>query len=552
MLNSFLANMIAGLGLFFSGLRLIDANLRQTCGRRLRAAIGRLTRNRALSAVVGVLTGALLQSTSGIVFILVSLVASGLTTVRRALPIVTWANVGCCALIFAAVLDLRFAVLYLLGIAGAAFAFDRSRRNHALGAVFGIGMLFYGIELMKIGAEPLKQAAWFPGMLHGSSNSLVLAFVGGTVFSFLTQSSTAVSILSIGFAQTGLLGPFPTMSALYGANLGSTFSRMLLSSGLRGSVRQLTTFQNLFKTVGTVTFVMLLYIEVFMHVPLVYALAGHVSPRVDRQMAFVFLLFNLGTAVLFTAGQPWIHLLLARRYPAGEEEDLSTAQFLYDEAINEPSTALDLVDREQLRLASRLRLHPSAMRSGRGSSIRARALALHKPFEALAQQIEHFQHELMDQRLGTEETERLTKLQNRLGLILYLEDSLRSLTEVTENVPAVSRLGDLVSTFVEGLDFILMTLVAALEGDRERIDLLVGITEDRGDLMEQIRQGYLAEESSIDPHDRAVLLQVTNLFERIIWMTQRLARLLDRYALSPDTDGAAVAPSSAGLARAAL
>jgi phosphate:Na+ symporter len=270
-------------------------------------------------------------------------------------------------------------------------------------------------------------------------------------------------------------------------------------------------------------------------------------------MAFVFLLFNLGTAVVFTIGQSWIHARLARWYPADEEEDLSKAQFLYDEAVNEPSTALDLVEREQLRLASRLRLHPSAMRSGPGSSIRNRALALHKPFGALAQHVEHFQHELLDRQLGTDETERLTKLQNRLSLILYLEESLRSLTERTEGVSPASRLGDLVSTFVEALDFVLMTLLAALEaGDRERIDLLVHITEDRGDLMEQIRQSYLAEESSIDAHDRAVLLHVTNVFERIIWMTQRLARLLDRNTRAQLETDAAVAPSAAGLASAAL
>src|SRR5215470_306605 len=156
MLNSILANVIAGLGPFFSGLRLIDANLRQATGRRLRTAVGRITQNRWLSGIVGVLTGALLQSTSGIVFILVSLVASGLTTVRRALPIVIWANVGCAALIFVAVLDLRLAILYLLGVAGAGFAFDRSHKSDVLAAVFGVGMLFYGIELMKVGIEPLK------------------------------------------------------------------------------------------------------------------------------------------------------------------------------------------------------------------------------------------------------------------------------------------------------------------------------------------------------------------------------------------------------------
>jgi len=64
--------------------------------------------------------------------ILVSLINSGLTTVRRALlPIITWANVSC-ALVFAAVVDLRLAILYLIGVTGAALAFDRSNKNIAM------------------------------------------------------------------------------------------------------------------------------------------------------------------------------------------------------------------------------------------------------------------------------------------------------------------------------------------------------------------------------------------------------------------------------------
>src|SRR5262245_62859350 len=179
MLNSILANVIAGLGLFFSGLRIVDSSLRQATGRHLRAVIARLTRHGWLAAAIGVLAGALVQSSSGIVFILVSLVSSGLTTVRRALPIVTWANVGCSALVLAAALDLRVGILYLIGLAGAAFAFDRSHRFGAFGAVFGVGMLFYGIELMKIGAEPLQHISWFATLVDGSRHQ-------STVFAFLS------------------------------------------------------------------------------------------------------------------------------------------------------------------------------------------------------------------------------------------------------------------------------------------------------------------------------------------------------------------------------
>jgi len=61
-MNSILANIIAGLGLFFNGLRMVDANLRQVTGRKLRTIIRRLTRNPWVAGVVGLVTGALVQS----------------------------------------------------------------------------------------------------------------------------------------------------------------------------------------------------------------------------------------------------------------------------------------------------------------------------------------------------------------------------------------------------------------------------------------------------------------------------------------------------------
>src|SRR5262249_5475188 len=83
--------------------------------------------------------------------------------------------------------------------------------------------------------------------------------------------------------------------------------------------------------------------------------------------------------------------------------------------------------------------------------------------------------------------------------------------------------------------------IEALEsGAPETVTLLVGMTEDSGDLMERIRQQFLHEEGSVSPADRAVLLQVTSVFERIVWMTQRLARLLERPAAQ-----ASVVPSMA-------
>ena len=244
-------------------------------------------------------------------------------------------------------------------------------------------------------------------------------------------------------------------------------------------------------------------------------------------MALVFLFFNLSVAILFSIFQPVILRLLQWWLPGDDKDDLSRPQFLYDEALNEPSTALDLIEREQLRLAKALLPYLQAMRAGPKSPEQQKAVRIHQPFADIAGSIEQFQHELLNFQLGSAEMERLTRLQGRLSLIVYLEDSLRVLHSSTGSVPANGPLADLVSTFVEGLDFVLLTAVDALESrDRQVVEMLVEITGDRGDLVERMRNDFLAEKSASSA-DRVVLLQVTSVFERIVWITHRLGQLMD-------------------------
>ena len=72
-----------------------------------------------------------------------------------------------------------------------------------------------------------------------------------------------------------------------------------------------------------------------------------------------------------------------------------------------------------------------------------------------------------------------------------------------------------------------MTAVDALESPNPgNIELLMQITEDRGDLVERMRKDFLSDNTA-STADRIVLLQVTSVFERIVWMAHRLGALID-------------------------
>ncbi len=162
-----LAQLIAGLGLFFLGLHLVGNNLKQASSRQFRSLITRFTDRVWRGTLLGLLAGTFMQSTSAVSVILASMTGSGLITVTQALPIVAWANVGTTFLVFATVFDLRLPVLYLLGISGMVFSFaGEVRWKPLLGVLLGICLLFYGIQEMKTGAAGVQQYGWFQAVMN--------------------------------------------------------------------------------------------------------------------------------------------------------------------------------------------------------------------------------------------------------------------------------------------------------------------------------------------------------------------------------------------------
>ena len=140
---------------------------------RCAALVKRSTRSLPACALVGVAAGALVQSTSAVVTVLGSTTSAGMTTLRQAIPIVAFANVGTTALVFAGSLDIRVA-----GPAGARDLRHRlfPRRASSAGRpsasiALGVALLLYGSDLMGTAASDVQGAGWFasflgPGMIR--------------------------------------------------------------------------------------------------------------------------------------------------------------------------------------------------------------------------------------------------------------------------------------------------------------------------------------------------------------------------------------------------
>ena len=233
-----------GAGPVLSGPEL-DQRQPETAERPAAAAwLGRLTGSLWRACAFGVVFGGIMQTTTGIVFLLSSLVTAGLVRVADVLPVILWANVGAALLGFAATLNMDAVFMLLVGVAGICRAYIKTHPGRPVASlVLGVGILVYGVDLMQLGAGPLTRLEWVQAGLTLLAHWYPLAFLVGVLLSFVTQSKTAASLLAIALINErggdyGVLHVQETMMIIYGANLGSSLARRLLSAGVRGSVRQ--------------------------------------------------------------------------------------------------------------------------------------------------------------------------------------------------------------------------------------------------------------------------------------------------------------------------
>ena len=526
------ATLLAGLGLFFFGLKEVSRQLTAMGGSRLREMVTQASANSAVGAVWGVLSGFFTQSGRTTSYLVASLVHSGVLPVHRAVPIVLWANTGCSLITVAAFLPTEPLIFVLVGLAGLSVAYEFPSRWRAVsGALFSLALILFGLLLIKKGSSELLTISWAATLFELIGDSGLMAFVTGALLTLLAQSHIAIILLAIVMAQPGVMASDHIFMQVYGTYAGSAVLTYLLGMSFKGVARQIVIAQALYSLIGAALFVGLFYAEGLTGVPLVQAAATRVSGQVAVQGAFVAILFSVVTSVVLTLLAKPFQALIARFWPSTEEDMLSHTRYINAEALNQPETAILLAEKEHLRLAKRFPLYLDALRSDRVVSGQPSPTHYHTAFLGIGERLTAFLRDALQRAASVELAEKLLNLRNRQDLLAVLEEDLLRQYEALRARPGGAKAAQLCAAIVEVLDTMFQTTLAAAEtGDRDELALLGAMTSDRGEMMERIRKKYLATEEEVTTEDRALILDVTHGFERIVWSLGRYGELLARSA----------------------
>ena len=334
---SILINTAGGLGIFLLGMSQLSEGLQAVAGQRLRKIVASVTSNRFAGIATGTVVTGVVQSSSVVTVMVVGLVTAGLMTLRQAVNVIVGANIGTTVTAWIVALlptKLGSQSMVIIAISAMFYLFSKREKVRYVALAFlGLGLIFFGLELMSQGLKPLQTKPefiqWFQ-MFHADNVWGVLKCVMvGTVVTGIIQSSSAATAISISLAYNGVIS-FETGSALvFGMNIGTTVTAWLAAMAATTDARRAALAHTLFNCIG-VLLIAPFFLPVF--VPLLHhfypdmsvsstTASGVVYPHVTAPIAMVHTGFNIINTCLFLPFLGYLTALVRRLVPGGDVKE---------------------------------------------------------------------------------------------------------------------------------------------------------------------------------------------------------------------------------------
>ena len=352
--------LFGGLALFLYGMEKMTDSLKLLAGNRLKELLARMTSNRFKGVLTGATITASIQSSSVTTVLVVGFISAGLLSLQQSIPIIMGAEIG--TTITAQIIAFKVTGYALILVAvGFAMSFVRtSAKVKGYGSMLmGLGLIFFGMELMKNATSPLRDFEPFIDTMQDLRNPL-LAVLFSALFTALIQSSSATTGIIIVLASQGFLTLDTGIALVFGANIGTSITAFLASIGKPREALRAAVVHIMFNISGVLLwlgFIDELATFVRWFSPVSEGLSEIEALKADtpRQIANAHTTFNTANTLLFIGFTPVIARFVERIVPdrkMADEEEVLDRTYLDDILVHTPALALDLVRIELARIGA--------------------------------------------------------------------------------------------------------------------------------------------------------------------------------------------------------
>ena len=343
MTQKVIVELFLGLALFMYGMVLMTQSMKSLSLDKIKTVMGKATSNRFKSFFVGLGVTSVIQSSSATSVLVIGLINVGVLTLYQAVPIIFGANIGTTITAQLISFNITDIAPYMI-IGGLLINFiAKSQKRKSLGmSLFGFGLLFYGLTVMKHAVGPLKESTMISELFLQFGNHPFLGIMIGLIVTVVLQSSTTVIGLMIALASMGLLDLKPAFFLLLGDNIGTCITAILASLHSTRSGKRLAIAHTLFNIIGAT-------IAIFM-APLYLKYIPMMSGDISRQIANTHTIFNILNALVFLPFVPLYVKFLNKIFP-GDDYVKREIKYLDKNLMDTPSLAINSAVQEMVVMA---------------------------------------------------------------------------------------------------------------------------------------------------------------------------------------------------------
>ena len=428
-------SLLGGLGLFLYGMNLMGESLEKVAGSKMKKIIELLTKNIFMGVLLGAVVTAVIQSSSATTVMVVGFVNAGLMGLPQAVGVIMGANIGTTVTAQIVSFDLTGMAPLALGIGILLYLFAGNEKYKQVGEVFiGFGLLFTGMESMKLAVSPLAEYKGFTDLLSTFGRYPILGLLLGFGITAIIQSSSAAMGMLVVLASQGLVPLSSALPILYGQNIGTCVTSLISSIGANKNAKRAAMIHLIFNILGTIIFLILLN-------GIVVKFVVSLDPgNVARQIANVHTIFNIVSTILLLPCNKLIVKLAMRIVPDKEdeiEEDESRViKYIDDRMIQTPPIALASTIKEVARMGEKARDSVDYAMEGileSSSEGIERCFKQEKSINQLQKTILNYLLKLSKAPLSEEDRETVDTLFNTVNDIERIGDHAENLAEIAQS-----------------------------------------------------------------------------------------------------------------------
>ncbi len=355
-----LIGLFGGLAIFLFGMEQMTDALKQLAGGGMKKLLAKLTTNRFSAAFAGAFVTAVIQSSSVTTVLVVGFISAGLMSLSQSIGIIMGANIG--TTITAQIIAFKITKYALVMVAvgfGMLFISKKEKVRQYGTMLMGLGMIFFGMQLMSDATRPLRSYQPFIDLMQSMENP-AMGILISAVFTGIVQSSSATTGVIIVLATQGFVTLEAGIALAFGANIGTCVTALLAAIGKPREAVQAAIVHVLFNIAGVLIWLglidqlALLVREISPSAPNLTG-TDRLAAETPRQIANAHTLFNVANTLIFiwltTPMAKLVQRLVPERAKKGEAE--ITPRYLDDILLDTPSLALDRARMELRRISER-------------------------------------------------------------------------------------------------------------------------------------------------------------------------------------------------------